>query len=158
VQTPGRRPSQPRRARRPRPLASQLDELWGLTGQLAGISALVLVLSTFMDWYSGPGALGLTISVTGWHTGALGKLTFALGLAVLILLALRRFGIVLPASLPESLVMIGLGVLATVFVLYRVIWVPLNVQPAGHGIGLWIALIAALGVIVAGVLETADEL
>jgi len=158
VQTPGRRPSQPRRARRARPLASQLDELWGLTGQLAGISALVLVLSTFMAWYSGDGGTGFTLSVIGWNTGALGKLTFLLGLAVLVLLALRRFGIVLPASLPESLVLIGLGVLATVFVLYRVFWVPLGVQPTGRGIGLWIALASALGVIVAGVLETADDL
>jgi hypothetical protein len=96
--------------------------------------------------------------VTGWHTGALGKLVFLIGVAVLLLLALRRFGIVLPASLPESLVLIGLGVLAVVFVLYRLIWVPLAIVPSGRGIGLWIALIAALGVIVAGVLETADEL
>ena len=55
----------------------------------------------------------------GWHTGAIGKLTFLIGVAVLLLLLLRRFGIVLPASLPESLVLIGLGVLAVVFVLYR---------------------------------------
>lgn len=158
MQTPGRRPSQPRRARRSRPVASQLDELWGLTGQLAGISALVLVLSTFMAWYSGDGGSGLTLSVIGWNTGTLGKLTFLLGVAVLVLLALRRFGIVLPASLPESLVLIGLGVLATVFVLYRAIWVPLGIQPTGRGIGLWIALVSALGVIVAGVLETADDL
>jgi hypothetical protein len=158
VQTPGRRPSQPRRARKTRPLAHQLEALWGLTGQLAGISALILVLSTFMAWYSGDGGSGLTLSVIGWNTGSLGKLTFAIGLVVLALLVLRYFGIVLPASLPESLVLIGLGILATVFVLYRVFWVPLGIQPTGRGIGLWIALLASLGIIVAGVLETADEL
>ena len=94
----------------------------------------------------------------GWHTGTLGKLMFLLGVAVLLLLALRRFGIVLPASLPESLVLIGLGVLAIVFVLYRDLGAARDRQPSGRGIGLWIALVAALGVIVAGVLETADEL
>jgi len=111
-----------------------------------------------MAWYSGDGGSGLTLSVIGWNTGSLGKLTFAVGLVVLALLLLRYFGIVLPASLPESLVLIGLGILATVFVLYRVFWVPLGIQPTGRGIGLWIALVAALGIIVAGVLETADEL
>ena len=111
-----------------------------------------------MAWYSGAGGSGLTLSVIGWNTGTLGKLTFLLGVAVLVLLGLRHFGIVLPASLPESLVLIGLGVLATVFVLYRAIWVPLGIQPTGRGIGLWIALVSALGIIVAGVLETADEL
>jgi hypothetical protein len=136
-----------------------MDAVWELTGTIAGLSATVLVLSTFMDWYAGDGGSGLTLSVTGWHTpGGLGKLTFVVGAAVLVLLALRRFGIVLPASLPESLVLIGLGVLATVFVLYRAIWVPLGIQPTGRGIGLWIALVSALGVIVAGVLETADDL
>jgi hypothetical protein len=129
-----------------------MDEIWALTGQIAALSGLVLVLSTFMDWYAGD------FSTTGWHVGALGKLTFLVGLAVLALLGLRRFGIILPASLPESLVLIGLGVLATVLVLFRIIWVPLSLQPAGRGIGLWIALLASLGVIVAGVLETADEL
>jgi hypothetical protein len=135
-----------------------MDEVWALTGQIAALSGFVLVLSTFMDWYVGDGGNGLTWSVTGWHSGAVGKLTFLVGLAVLALLALRRFGIVLPASLPESLVLIGLGVLATVFVLYQAIWVPLSIVPAGRGIGMWIALLSALGVILAGVLETADEL
>jgi hypothetical protein len=158
VQTPGQRPLPPRRARKARPLSLHVDELWALTGQIAALSGLVLVLSTFMDWYAGDGGSGLVLSVTGWHSGALGKLTFLVGLAVLVLLGLRRFGIVLPASLPESLVLIGLGVLGVVFVLYRIIWVPLAIVPSGRGIGLWIALLAALGVIVAGVLETADEL
>jgi hypothetical protein len=135
-----------------------MDEVWAVTGQIAALSGFVLVLSTFMDWYVGDGGNGLTWSVTGWHSGAVGKLTFLVGLAVLALLALRRFGIVLPASLPESLVLIGLGVLATVFVLYQAIWVPLSIVPAGRGIGMWIALLSALGVILAGVLETADEL
>jgi hypothetical protein len=159
VQTPGHRPVPPRRARRGRPLSHHVDELWALTGQIAALSGLVLVLSTFMDWYVGSGGEGVVFSVTGWQVpGALGKLTCLVGLAVLLLLGLRRFGIVLPASLPESLVLIGLGVLAVVLVLFRIIWVPLALIPSGRGIGLWIALLAALGVIVAGVLETADEL
>jgi len=55
---------------------------WG--ERLAWIAGLVLAVSAFTDWYSGSQADGLTLSVTGWHTGALGKLVFVelLGVAV----------------------------------------------------------------------------
>ena len=43
-------------------------------------------------------ASGVTLSVTGWHTGALGKLVFFIGLATLILEALREAGIELPGD------------------------------------------------------------
>ena len=65
----------------------------------------------------------------------------------------------LPASIPESLVVLALGALATVFVLIRVISIPDSVLPAdGRGIGLWISLLAALGVIAGGLLRAAEEL
>ena len=111
-----------------------------------------------MGWYVGSGD-GLTISVIGWHTGVLGKLVFFIGLAVLALVALRQAGIELPAAVPESLVVIALGAIATVFVLIRVVTIPEQFLPAdGRGIGIWISLLAALAVIVAGLLEAAEEL
>ena len=54
---------------------------------------------------------------------------------------------------------LGLGAVATVFVLIRVISIPDAVLPAdSRGIGLWIALIAALGVIAGGLLRAAEDL
>jgi hypothetical protein len=132
--------------------------LWAVGERLTALAGLILLLSSFMGWYSGSGD-GLTISVIGWNTGALGKLVFFIGLAVLALVALRQAGIELPAAVPESLVVIGLGALATIFVLIRLISIPEQFLPAsGRGIGIWIALLAALGVIVAGLLEAAEEL
>jgi len=132
--------------------------LWALGERLIWLSGLILLLSTLMGWYVGSGE-GLTISVIGWHTGALGKLVFFIGLAVLALVALRQAGIELPATVPESLVVIALGALATVFVLIRLISIPERFLPAdGRGVGIWISLLAALGVIVAGLLEAAEEL
>ena len=126
--------------------------------RLTWLSGLILLLSTLMGWYVGSGD-GLTISVIGWHTGVLGKLVFFIGLAVLALVALREAGIELPATVPESLVVIALGALATVFVLIRLISIPERFLPAdGRGVGIWISLLAALGVIVAGLLEAAEEL
>ena len=143
-------------APRPAPRAP-VPGYWG--ERLAWIAGLVLAISAFTDWYSGSQADGLTLSVTGWHTGALGKLVFFAGLATLILEALREAGIELPATVPESLVLIALGSLATIFVLIRVISIPDTFfATAGRGIGIFISLIAAIALIVAGLLRAAEEL
>jgi hypothetical protein len=127
--------------------------------RLAWIAGLVLAISAFTDWYAGSQADGLTLSVTGWHTGALGKLVFFCGLATLILEALREAGIELPATVPESLILIALGALATIFVLIRLIAIPDTFfDTAGRGIGIFISLIAAVLLIVAGLLRAAEEM
>jgi hypothetical protein len=60
---------------------------------------------------------------------------------------------------PDSLVVLALGALSLVFVLIRVISIPDAVLPAdGRGIGIWISLISALGVIGGGLLRSAEEL
>ena len=142
----------------PRPqVRPSVPGYWG--ERLAWIAGLVLAISAFTDWYAGSQADGLTLSVTGWHTGALGKLVFFAGLATLILEALREAGIELPATVPESLVLIALGSLATIFVLIRVISIPDTFfGTAGRGIGIFISLIAAVALIVAGLLRAAEEL
>jgi hypothetical protein len=53
---------------------------------------------------------------------------------------------------------IVLGSLATILVLIRVISIPDDFQPASRGIGIWISLIAAVAVIVAGLLRASEEL
>src|SRR5207247_1471638 len=122
------------------------------------LSGLILALSAFTDWYAGSDSR-VTISVIGWHTGALGKLVFFLGLAVFGLWALREAGIELPAAIPESLIVIGLGSLATIFVLIRLISIPDRFLPAsGRGIGIWISLVAAIAVILAGLVRAGEEL
>ena len=123
------------------------------------ISGLVLSISAFTDWYAGSGSVGPTIAVIGWHTGTLGKLVFFIGLAAIALVALREAGIELPPSIPESLIVIALGSLSTIFVLIRLISIPDSIPPpAGRGIGIWISLFSALAVIVAGLLRASEEL
>ena len=140
------------------PRAAGPIRLWAAGERLTWLSGLVLLMSSLMGWYVGSGD-GLTISVIGWHTGTLGKLVFFVGLAVLALAALRQAGIEPPATVPESLIVIALGALATVFVLIRLITIPEQFLPAdGRGVGIWISLLAAIAVIVAGLLEAAEEL
>ena len=133
---------------------------WTVGELLTLISGLVLTISAFTDWYAGSESGGaFTLSVIGWHTGALGKLVFFVGLAVLALWALREAGIELPATVPESLVVIALGSLGTIFVLIRLISIPDRFLPAsGRGIGIWISLLAAVAVIVAGLVRASEEL
>ena len=132
--------------------------IWAMGERVTALAGFVLMLSSFMGWYAGSGE-GPTIAVIGWHTGVIGKLVFLLGLAVVVLVVLHELGIELPATVPESLVIIVLGSLATILVLIRVISVPDQFFPYdGRGIGLWIALIAAVGLIVGGLLRAGEEL
>ena len=132
---------------------------WALGGRLTWVAGLVLTVSAFTDWYAGPNTAGPTLAVIAWHTGTLGKLIFVIGLVLIAIAVLREFGFELPPSIPESLVVIALGSLATIFVLIRLISIPDSIPPpAGRGIGIWISLLASLAVIVAGLLRASEEL
>ena len=124
---------------------------------LAWLGGLVLALSSFMSWYTFDADVGFTVSITGWHTGTLGKLVFFTGLAVLGFLALRASGVELPPNVPGGMVIAGFGLLATILVLVRVISIPDTFSPAGRSIGLWISLLAGLLLIAAGLLRSAEE-
>lgn len=125
---------------------------------LAWLGGIVLTLSPFMAWYTISGDLRGTLSVTGWHTGTIGKLVFLAGLAVLVLLSLRAFGVELPPQVPNGLVIAVVAATATILVIVRLIDIPERFEPSvGRAIGIWISLLAALLLIVAGLLKSADE-
>jgi hypothetical protein len=144
-------------APQPRPSRS-VEQFWGWGHTITWVAGLVLAVSAFTDWYVGKGE-GPTTAIIAWHTGVLGKLVFFIGLAVIALVILRESGISLPATVPESLVVIGLGALSTIFVLIRLIAVPDSLFGwDGRGIGIFISLFASLAVIAAGLLRAGEEL
>ncbi len=146
-------------ARRGESWPAGADGIWASGERLTWIAGLVLALSAFMGWYDGDAEGVGTLSVTGWHTGWAGIAVFFLGLGALALVALREAGIALPASVPESLVVIALGAIATIVVLLRLLSIPEDFLPAdGRAVGIWISLLAAIGVIVAGLLQASEEL
>ena len=132
-------------------------ELSGLGGRLTFLFGLLLALSALTGWYSGEGN-GTTVSVIGWNTGSIGKIVLVLGLAAVLLVVLREVGVSMPASVPESLVTIGLGALATVLILIRIISIPDDFFFANRGVGIWISLACGIGMILAGLLEASEEL
>jgi hypothetical protein len=135
------------------------EGIWAAGDRVTWIAGLVLALSSFMNWYAGSG-VGVKLAVIGWNSGILGKLVFFVGLAVVALVVAHELGFdLLPGAIPESLLVLALGALGAIFVLIRFISIPDSVLPAdGRGIGIWIALLAALGVIAGGLLRAAEEL
>ena len=134
-----------------------VPSIWGMGERATWISGLVLALSAMTGWYAGSGE-GVNVAVLGWHTGVLGKLVFFIGLAAILVVVLRQSGFDLPAAVPESLLVIGLGALATIFVLVRAISIPEEFFFADRGIGIWISLAASLALIGAGLLQASEEL
>jgi len=132
-------------------------ELSGMGDRLTFLFGILLAMSALTGWYSGEGN-GTTVSVIGWHTGTIGKVVLFLGLAAVVLVVLREAGVSLPATVPESLVAIGIGSFATILVLVRIIAIPDTFFFASRGIGIWISLACAIGIILAGLLEASDEL
>src|SRR5947208_16893889 len=114
---PERRPprTSPPPPARPEPMPRRPLGIWSVGERMSWVAGLVLALSSFMSWYSGKSPEGPTESVIGWHTGVLGKLVFFVGLAIVALAVLREAGIELPPAVPESLVIIALGALGTIF-------------------------------------------
>jgi hypothetical protein len=133
------------------------SELSGMGGRLTFLFGLLLALSALTGWYTGEGN-GTTVSVIGWHTGTIGKVVLFLGLAAVLLIVLREVGVSMPASVPESLVTIGVGSIATILVLIRIISIPDSFFFASRGLGIWISLACSVGVILAGLLEASEEL
>ena len=74
---------------------------------IAGGGAVVLLISTFFSWGSvdlGP----VSVSISGWDTGALGKLTFLAALVAIILVVIDQMKVdVSQLPIPVSLAQIG---------------------------------------------------
>jgi hypothetical protein len=129
----------------------------GLGGRLTFLFGLLLAVSALTGWYTGEGE-GTTVSIIGWHAGTIGKIVLFLGLAAVLLVVLREVGVDLPAAVPESLIAIAIGSVATILVLVRLISIPDTFFFASRGIGIWVSLLCAIGIIVAGLLEASEEL
>lgn len=147
-------PHERRRARLP---FSGPGGLPGLGGRLTFLFGLLLAVSSLTGWYTGEGE-GTTVSILGWHTGTIGKVVLFLGLAAVLLVVLREVGVDLPSAVPESLVAIAIGSVATILVLVRLISIPDEFFFASRALGIWLSLVFAIGIIVAGLLEASEEL
>lgn len=107
---------------------------------LAGGGSVVLLLSTFFAWgkfSAGP----LSISISGWDTGSLGKLVFFSSLIAILLVVVDHMNVdvsQMPIRISLALAIVaGAGL---VFVILRFLFMPDGLSRAW---GLYLAIIAA---------------
>jgi hypothetical protein len=107
---------------------------------IAGGGAVVLLISTFLSW--GKVDIGpVSLNVSGWDTGALGKLTFFAALIAIILVVIDFMKVdISQMPIPVPLALIGAAGLGLLFVVLRFISMPDGLSRAW---GLYVAIIAA---------------
>mgnify|MGYP001434298542 CR=1 FL=1 len=155
-------------APRPPRDAKSSTVLWRLTLAqcLLGSGGLLVVLGTFLPWYSVTFTLFLqqqVTNITGWDIPT-GKATLILGMAALVFLALQVLRARLPDALVEREVMlyVAAGVEAFVFGLLYLLDGPRIITTGGFytsapGIGLYIALIGAATLATGGYLRQRER-
>ena len=128
----------------------------GFGGRLTFLFGLLLAMSALTGWYTGE----------GWHDRVRHRLEHGHDREdrvlprppAVLLVVLREVGVNMPASVPESLIAIAIGSIATILVLVRIISIPDDFFFASRGLGIWISLACAVGIILAGLLEASEEL
>jgi hypothetical protein len=126
------------------------------TGEIvAGVAGAVLLLSTFLEWYTVRGrAEGLTAWGAFSFVDLLVALVAVLGIALAASQVIGR-GPALPVAL--GVITTTLGLAATLLVLYRILNQPGPNDVIGVALGAWIGLAASLGVFLGAWLSLSDE-
>lgn len=118
---------------------------------IAGVGGLVLLVALFLPWYSDDGG-----SRTGWQSlGALDIVLAAVALAALAIPLVTAMQRVPAVSLAHESLTTLVGLLAVVLVLIRVLNMP--DWATEREWGLWVALVATLGIVVGGLIAMRDE-
>ena len=152
--------------------------------RVAGISAIVLLIATFLPWISiDAGSLG-SESGSGFGEFALGKLAALCAVLILAVIAIELFAPQVTLPVAPSLIVLGLGVLAIVCVGWHVLFLPdefgqldeinaandalndalgdaagdaaLPDVEGGRSWGVFVAFIAAVGTAVGGYLKLSE--
>jgi hypothetical protein len=129
------------------------------TGDIvAGVGGIVLLISLFLPWYGvsvDVAGFSASESGSGWEVlGFIDILLFLIAVVTIALVAARAAG-ALPADLPAPVVLLGLGALAVLLVIYRIIDIPTDGDvpdqvDVSRKLGVFIALIGSAAVAYGG--------
>jgi hypothetical protein len=119
---------------------------------IAALSGVALLVSLFLPWY-GAGAEG---DASGWEALAAVDIALALvaafGVSLLVVTAAQRVPAV-PIALSAIVTLVGL--IGVVLVLVRLGSVPGGFD--GRELGVWLGLLASIGIVAGGVIAMRDE-
>jgi hypothetical protein len=94
---------------------------------IAGVGGVVLLISLFLPWYGVSvdiAGFSASESGSGWEVlGFIDILLFLISVAAIAIVVAKAAG-ALPAELPAPVVLLGLGALALLLVIYRIIDIP----------------------------------
>jgi hypothetical protein len=116
-----------------------------------------IVVATFLPWYAtNLGPPFSPTSASGWEATGLARAAAALGLVAAIAAAAaaldERGAVRLEARMAEAVswIVVGACGIAAVLVGYRLLWPPEPAEFLSRQIGIYIAMVAALGGVMAG--------
>ena len=124
----------------------------------AGVGGVVLLVSLWLNWYGvsvNVSGFSASESASGWEVlSTIDIILFLISLVAIGLVAAKAAGVT-PADLPVPLVLLGLGGLAVLLVLFRIIDSPApsdlpDQVDVSRKFGIFIALIGAAGIAYGG--------
>jgi hypothetical protein len=149
--------------------ASNFDTTRVRLGDLvAAVSGAILFLSLFLHWYSvSVHVAGFSQSkgFSGWTVlSFIDILLFLIAAAAIAVAVLRMANSIPRLAVSPGLVVLGLGVLATLLVLFRIIDIPGDASgfesaavDIGRSFGIFVALLASLGIAAGGWITWNEE-
>jgi hypothetical protein len=149
--------------------ASNFDTTRVRLGDLvAAVSGAILFLSLFLHWYSVSvhfAGISQSKGFSGWTVlSFIDILLFLIAAAAIAVAVLRMANAIPRLAVSPGLVLLALGALATLLVLYRIIDIPGGTSgfesaavDVGRSFGIFVALIAALGVAAGGWITWNEE-
>jgi hypothetical protein len=143
--------------------------------QIIGVSAIAFLIFLFIfKWYGGSASssisgVSFSSSANGWHTFTNSRWLWIITIIVALGAVAVSAGLLnIKSPVQPGVLVAGLGALSAVFILYRIIHHPSGAVSGtiagvhysssyGIKIGIWLGLIAALGVTYGGYLAMQDE-
>jgi len=125
---------------------------------IAGVGGVVLLISLFLPWYGvsvDVAGFSASESANGWEAlGFIDILLFLCSVAAIAIVAAKASG-ALSDDLPAPVILLGLGALAVLLVIYRIIDIPTDGDvpdqvDLSRKLGIFIALVGAAAVAYGG--------
>jgi peptidoglycan biosynthesis protein MviN/MurJ (putative lipid II flippase) len=126
--------------------------------KVIGISGILLLIFSFFPWYGIDTAFG-NYNRNGWDYFLFGTLPVLLAIAIVVLIALQRFSDVKLPDLPipwTQAYLIGAGIAAALILLKLLIGDDVANVDLDRKFGLFLALLAALGLVAGCVLKSRE--